>query len=126
VNYPIWVTGTNWAALNSGQQTGALKALALFVAIEKLRNIHNGIWNWVLNRPIAPAEDAVLGELFAAGNPWGVTYPGQAPSEAQARNWLAAYWETAQQAAQDERANLRLAIPIGWFGQIDLKAMFFT
>ncbi|MGD8237835.1 MAG: hypothetical protein PVH68_04745 [Armatimonadota bacterium] len=117
LSYPGWVTDDSNPPAPG--RVPAKKALWLFVACEKLRLLHNGVWKWARAQALSSAEDAVLSEEFGSGA-WPLTYPDDRPTEEQAETWLADHWEPRQHAAQAERARLRGAIPEGWFAYVDL------
>lgn len=129
VNWPNWVTDDS--SVPAVIRVPCKKAIWLYVACEKLRMLHNGVWKWargasttepdpVTGEVISEAEDSVLAEEFAEGN-WPLEYPADTPTPAQAASWLDTYWRPRQTEVQEARGNLRRDVPIGWFAYVDLR-----
>ena len=97
----------------------AKKLAWLFVAIDKMRQLHNGIHKWANEAEVSVEEASVLAEEFAEGN-WPLTYPGDTPTPAVAKNWIETYWKPRHAELQSMRSTLRMAIPVGWYDKVDL------
>ena len=118
INWPTWVTDET--PIPANVLVPAKKLAWLFVAIEKLRLLHNGVFKWARSEALTSAEEACVAEEFAPGN-WPLTYPTDTPTMTQARTWIEANWEPRQNETQAMRTKLRLAIPEDWFSYVELR-----
>ena len=118
INWPTWIT--NDVAVPANVLVPAKKLVWLFVAIEKLRLLHNGVFKWARSEALSSAEAACVAEEFAEGN-WPLTYPDDTPTVEQARTWIEDNWTPRHQETQEMRTTLRRAIPEGWFSYVELR-----
>ena len=110
INWPTWIT--NDVAVPANVLVPAKKLVWLFVAIEKLRLLHNGTFKWARSEALSSAEETCVAEEFAEGN-WPLTYPDDTPTVEQARTWIEDNWTPRHQETQEMRTTLRRAIPEG-------------
>jgi len=117
INWPTWVTDET--AIPANVLVQSKKWIWLTVAIEKMRNLHNGIRAWVREETLTAEQESAVAEEFAPGN-WPLVYPTNTPTATQARDWVDAYWEPRSTELQTMKANMRMAIPLGWYPYVDL------
>lgn len=120
INWPTWVTDDT--AIPANVLVPAKKLAWLFVAIEKLRLLHNGVFKWARSEALSSAEEACVAEEFAPGN-WPLTYPTDRPTVEQARTWIETNWRPRQDETQGMRSTLRLGIPEDWFSYVELRSI---
>ena len=114
INFPKWVTdGTEVPA---GFLVRAKKLIYTFVAIEKLRILHNAGWKWHRGEALTPGEEALLQDAFPA------LWPNP-PTEQQVNNWLKVYWEPRHLASQETRSTYRRQINPTEFTYVDLDGL---
>ena len=114
INFPAWVT--DGTPIPAGFLTRAKKLIYTFVAVEKLRVLHNAGWKWHRGEALDADEEALLAATFPALWP-------TPPTEAQVRNWLETYWEPRQHAAQATRTMHRRAVTPAEFSYVNLDGL---
>ena len=107
INWPTWVTDET--PIPANVLVPAKKLAWLFVAIEKLRLLHNGVFKWARSEALTSAEEACVAEEFAPGN-WPLTYPTDTPTVGQAAAWIEEHWMPRSQELQAQRTQMRRAI----------------
>lgn len=111
INFPAWVTdGTQVPA---GFLARAKKLIYTFVAVEKLRVLHNAGWKWHRGEALTAEEEALLQDAFPGLWP-------TPPTETQVRNWIETYWGPRQEAAQATRTTHRCAVTSAEFSYVNL------
>ncbi len=111
INFPDWVT--DGTPVPAGFLTRAKKLIYTFVAVEKLRVLHNAGWKWHRGEALDSNEEALLQDAFPGLWP-------TPPTEAQVRNWLETYWEPRSNAVQEARTIHRHAVTPTEFGYVNL------
>ena len=114
INFPGWVTDAT--AVPPGFLVRAKKLIYTFVAVEKLRILHNAGWKWFRGDPLDADEEALLAAAFPG------QWPTQ-PTEAQVNTWLETFWEPRSDAAQETRGFYRLAVTPAEFSYVDLDGL---
>lgn len=111
INFPAWVT--NDTEIPPGFLVRAKKLIYTFVAVEKLRVLHNAGWKWHRGEALTADEEMLLQDAFPG------LWPNP-PTEAQVRNWLAIYWEPRHNAAQATRCTYRHTVTPAEFSYMNL------
>lgn len=111
MNFPGWVTDDT--QIPTEFLVRAKKLIYTFVAIEKLRILHNAGWKWCRGEALTPVEEALLAEAFPGLWP-------TPPTEEQVRNWIETYWEPRHHELQGVRCVHRRAVNQSEFSYVDL------
>ena len=114
INFPTWVT--NDTAIPSGFNVRAKKLVYVFVAIEKLRILHNAGWKWFRDEELTVAEEDLLAEAFPS------IWPNK-PTEQQIKNWIENYFDPRSNALQSTRTIYRRAINESEFSYVNLDGI---
>ncbi len=111
INFPNW--GTDGTPLPAGFLIRAKKLIYTFVAVEKLRILHNAGGKWHRGEALDADEEALLQDAFPSLWP-------TPPTEAQVKNWLETYWEPRSNATQETRTIHRRAVTSAEFSYVNL------
>jgi len=111
INFPDWVT--NDTEIPAGFLVRAKKLIYTFIAVEKLRVLHNAGWKWYRGDPLDADEEALLQDAFPGLWP-------TPPTEPQLRNYIETTWKPRHDAAQATRTVYRHAITPTEFSYVNL------
>ena len=111
INFPAWVTDDT--PIPADFLTKAKKLVYTFVAIEKLRVLHNAGFKWARGDALDADEEALLAAAFPALWP-------TPPTVEQVRNWVESYYTPRSNAAQETRTIHRRAVTPAHFSYVEL------
>lgn len=114
INFPPWVTDDTAIPVNFLPR--AKRLVYLFIAIEKLRILHNAGWKWFRGDPLDADEETLLADAFP--DLWPTP-----PTEAQVRNWLENWWEPRSHECQRMRTVYRRAVVPAEFNVVNLNGL---
>ena len=116
INFPAQVTDPDWHFPSGTRNVRSKKLDYVFIAVEKLRVLHNAGWTWHRGETLDADEQALLAAEFPGLWP-------TPPTEAQLRNYIETYWEPRHNAAQETRTIYRRAVTPAHFSYVDLDGL---
>lgn len=114
VKFPRWVTDDT--ATPRDFLVRGKKLVYTFIAVEKLRRLHNAAWKWHRSERLTADERQLLADAFPT------LWPNP-PTEQQVRTWVTNWWEPRHDTAQATRTTHRRAVMPNEFNHVDLDAL---